>query len=357
MSTVTDQEREAVRQELRDFMHSRPDLQYTDLTPFTTLSDSAIRTFAAANIAGGAEVIRQVRDVIRKARAGDILAPGGGNALVLAEDHEARPRRLRKVKNFYQTQTVRRIAEVLDYCSENAAIGVVTADFGVGKTEAVKAWQRGAGRRVQAIVIEFDEFLKSNKVDFVRQLAELLGISAGRGSWQGAEVFRQVCAALRERPCLLIFDQCELAQTRIFQIIRQIWDRTNDAGVGVVLLAAPILATRMLGSRMADLGALTSRVGIWAMLGGVTRNEFAAILKQEGTADIDDTAADLWWRATGGSMRRLMRALDLLQAKHAGRRITERTIQGVAGSLWGMNLPVQHEPKMPDAAQAEVTAA
>jgi hypothetical protein len=37
-------------------------------------------------------------------------------------------------------------------------------------------------------------------------------------------------------------------------------------------------------------------------------------------------------------MRRLMRALDLLKAKHAGKRITEKTIAGVAGHLWGMSL-------------------
>ena len=31
-------------------------------------------------------------------------------------------------------------------------------------------------------------------------------------------------------------------------------------------------------------------------------------------------------------------ALDLLKAKHAGKRITEKTIAGVASHLWGMAL-------------------
>jgi hypothetical protein len=108
----------------------------------------------------------------------------------------------------------------------------------------------------------------------------------------------------------------------------------------VVILAAPILLARLSKSGMADLGALTSRVGIWAPLAGVTRNEMAAIAKQEGVADVDEAAFDLWWKATGGSMRRLMAALDLLKTKHAGKRVSEKTIAGVAGHLWGMSVEV-----------------
>jgi len=105
-----------------------------------------------------------------------------------------------------------------------------------------------------------------------------------------------------------------------------------------VLLSAPILLQRMNQSRAADLGALTSRVGIWAPLSGVAKMEMAAIVKQEGFTDIEESAFDLWWKATGGSMRRLMRALDLLKARHAGKRITEKTVAGIAGHLWGMSI-------------------
>jgi hypothetical protein len=72
----------------------------------------------------------------------------------------------------------------------------------------------------------------------------------------------------------------------------------------------------------------------------VTRHEMAAIAKQEGVADVDEAAYDLWWKATGGSMRRLMAAIDLLRSKHAGKRVTEKTIAGVASHLWGMSVEV-----------------
>jgi hypothetical protein len=99
------------------------------------------------------------------------------------------------------------------------------------------------------------------------------------------------------------------------------------------MLAAPILMARLNSGKMADLGALSSRVGIWAPLTGLTRAEMAAIVKQEGITDIDDAAFDLWWKATGGSMRRLIRSLDMLRAKHGTKQIGKNTIAGVAAHL------------------------
>jgi hypothetical protein len=53
----------------------------------------------------------------------------------------------------------------------------------------------------------------------------------------------------------------------------------------------------------------------------------AAIVKAEGITDVEEAAFDLWWRAPAGSMRRLMATMDLLKTKHAGKRVTEKTIQ------------------------------
>lgn len=94
---------------------------------------------------------------------------------------------------------------------------------------------------------------------------------------------------------------------------------------------------------MADFAALQSRVGIWTQLNGITKTEVSAILKREGLCDFDEVAFDLFWKAVGGSIRRLMQAADLLKAKHAGKRVTERTIVGLAANLWGMNIDLARE--------------
>jgi hypothetical protein len=225
---------------------------------------------------------------------------------------------------------------VCDYCTEHAAIGLVTGDFGVGKSEAVKAWRRGNLGHAESLIFEFDEFLGCNKTDFICLLGRTFGATKTSGAQNGGLVFREICEQLREKPTLLVFDQGECARPRIFQIIRQIHDRTADAGVGVVILAAPILLARL--SKMSDLGALASRIGIYAPLSGLTRSEMAAIVKQEGFTDVEGEAFDLWWKSTRGSMRRLMRSLELLKAKHEGKRVTEKTVAGVAGHLWGMGM-------------------
>ena len=328
----------ALREQAQAFLATRPDLGPADLAQHTTLAESTVRSFVRGAIPGGFEVAQKIRTVLEQARAGDILRPGGGEAVVLSEDATKRVRSLRRTGTFYETQTVRRIAEVLEYCVEQSTIGVVTADFGVGKTEAVKAWRRRNVGKAESTVFEFDEFSSTNKVDFVRGLARVFGVASEVGSQNGGLVFRDLCEYLRRYPQLLIFDQCETVRPRVCQVIRQIHDRTADAGVGVVMLAAPILLARLMAGKMVDLGALTSRVGIWAPLSGLTRPEMAAIVKQEGFAEVDEAAFDLWVKATAGSMRRLMRAIDLLKARHAGKRVTEKTIAGVAGHLWGLNL-------------------
>jgi DNA transposition AAA+ family ATPase len=341
---LSDEVCEGLRGEVDRFLKSRPDLTPLDLAQHTTLSDSTVRSFVRGCIPGGIEVVRQISRVLEQARQGDILQPGRQSGLqarlLVTEAAGERVRRVAKVKNFYQTQTAKRIGEVLDFCAENSAIGVITADYGAGKTEAVAAWRRDAGRKVESMVYEFDDFTSTNKVDFISTLAgsTASGIATGGGQVHGGRIFRELCEHLRQNPCLLIFDQCETLRPRLFQIIRQIWDRTNEAGVGVVLLAAPILLARMNASKMADLGALMSRVGVWAPLAGISKQEMAAIAKQEGITDVDDAAFDLWWKATGGSMRRLIRTIDLLKVKHVGKRVTERTVTGIAGHLWGVNM-------------------
>jgi len=338
---VSEDTRDALRERIKRFLAARPDVGILDLTHCTTLCDAAGRNFLSGHLPGGTEVVSEFTRVMNLAEAGDLLPPGGRDGgVVISEEAPARVRRVAKRGNFYRTETVRKVGDVLNYCLENCTIGVVTADYGVGKTEAVRAWRREQPG-VETLIFEFDEFSSANKVGFVHQLAGMLGVTAAPGQQSGGKVFRAVCEALRERPCLVILDQCETVRARVMQVVRQIWDQTHEYGVGVVLLAAPILLTRMTVSRMADLGALTSRVGVWAPLSGVSRAEMAAIVKQEGIEEVDEAAFDLWWRSTGGSMRRLMRAVDLLRAKHAGKRITEKTIAGMAGFLWGM--PVRGE--------------
>lgn len=334
---LSDEVCNAARERLRRLLAVRPDLRAEDLAQFTTLAASTVRLWLSGGIPGGREVVGQMERVAELVECGEALVPGGRpETVVLSEDASKPVARVVQRGAFYETQTVRRVADVCDYCAEHAAIGMVSGAFGVGKSEAVKAWRRKTSGRVDSLIFEFDEFIGCNKTDFICSLGRTFGSSKTGGAQNGGLVFREICEALRKNPTLLIFDQGECARPRIFQVVRQLHDRTADAGVGVVILAAPILLARL--SKMTDLGALASRIGIYAPLSGLTRSEAAAIVKQEGLTDVDEEAFNLLWKATAGSMRRLMRSLDLLKSKHAGKRISTATVAGVAGHLWGMNL-------------------
>ncbi len=319
------------------WLESRPDVNPALFGAHTKMATSTVRHVLDGQRPCSKEMGEELARVMRLAEAGEIL-PAGAEPVSVTEDHSRPVKRIRKARDFYKTETVRRVGQVMTYCAEQCAIGVITADYGVGKTQAVRHWREGAGRSYESIVFEFDEFSARNTVDFVECLCDLLGVTYTRGAHNGGRTMRLLCAHLVENPCLIILDQCEAVNPRVMQIVRQIWDRTRDGGVGIVLTAAPVLMARLQASRTRDLGALQSRVGIWAQLRGISQEEMSQILKAEGVANVEDSAFRLWYQAVGGSMRRLMASVDLVVAKHAGKAITTKTIAQIAASLWGMSL-------------------
>jgi hypothetical protein len=335
---LSDQEVSAAREEVRAWMKDRPDITAAAIAQHTTIADSSVRAWISGAFPGGKEVVGQILSVVRKAKAGEILAPGGRESVTLLVDEGKPARKIPCVGKFYETQLARRVGEVLDYCAENSAIGAITADFGYGKTEALREWRRRRGATVECAALEFSEFSACDKVEFVRELCRMFDLPVVQGSQSGGRMFNALCDHLNEHPALLIFDQCETFRPRVAQVIRQIWDRTHDAGTGVTMLAAPILLARLMNAKMLDLGALSSRIGIWAPLSGLTRSEMAGIVKAEGFAEVSDAAFDLWFKACSGSIRRLMRSIGLLQSRHQGKPVGEKTITGVGGMLWGMNV-------------------
>ena len=326
---------QGARERLRRLLTTRPDLTAEQLAQHTAIAASTVRLWLSGGMPGGREVIGQMLRVAELVESGEILAPGGGpETVILPEDSSSCAVRITRQSTFYETQVVRRVAEVCDYCAENAAIGVVTGTYGTGKTEAVKAWRRKTTGRVESLLLELNEYIGCDKTHFICTLGRMLGATPANGSQNGGRAFVDVCEKLRESPVLIVVDQGEVARARIMQVLRQIHDQTAEAGVGVVILAAPILLARL--SKMPDLGALASRVAIYAPLSGLTRTEMAAIIRAEGITDVENSAFDFWWKITGGSMRRMMRTIRLLQTRHAGRRVTEKTLVGVAGHLWGL---------------------
>jgi DNA transposition AAA+ family ATPase len=328
-----------VRERVLALLACRPDLTPAHLVSAVPgISSAAAHQYISGKLDPSPNTDKHFLRALREIEAGNILRPQDSGPVHITE-MAAKSRRVRRHRDFYVIETTRRIQQVLTYCAEQSAIGICTADYGVGKTESVRYWRENDGRKIDHMFFEFDEFSSRSIMDFIRCLCDRMALGHQVTIFNGGRVMRAICAALEEKPMLLIFDQCEMVAPRVLQLIRQIWDATRQAGVGVALLASPMLLERLQKSRMRDLGALTSRVGIWAALQGVQKEEAAAILRQEGISQIDDGAFELLYRATGGSMRRLMAVTDLLVTKHAGKPVKVKTIEGIAANLWGLDVP------------------
>jgi DNA transposition AAA+ family ATPase len=326
-----------VRDRVLALLEKRPDISAPKLTSCTSLALHTVKDYIAGRHGGTAYVDRQLINAVDGIERGELLRVDQAEPVEITESAEPR-RRIRTARDFYLIDTVRRIRQVLNFAHEHAVIGVITAEYGVGKTESVKHWRQNDGRKIDHLVFEFDEFSSHGVVDFTECLAERIGIDFRIGQCNAGRTLRAICAHLQEHPVLLIFDQAETVMPRIMQVIRQVWDQTRAQGVGVVFLASPLLRQRLEASRLRDLGALTSRVSIWAALTGVQQAEALTILKAEGVKDIDEGAFSVLYKATGGSMRRLMAVSNLLVTKHAGKQVTEKTMKQVAASLWGLNI-------------------
>jgi DNA transposition AAA+ family ATPase len=308
------------------------------LTTCTSLALHTVKDYIHGRHGGTPYVDRELTKAIDAIERGELLRVDQAEPVEISESTDTRRRLRGKARDFYLIDTVRRIRQVLNFAHEQAIIGVITAEYGVGKTESVRNWRQNDGRKIDHLVFEFDEFSSHGVVDFTECLAERLGIDFRAGQCNAGRTLRAICSYLQEHPMLLIFDQAETVMPRVMQVIRQIWDQSRHQGVGVVLLASPLLRQRLEAARLRDLGALTSRVSIWASLTGVQQAEAADILKAEGVTSIDEAAFSILFKATGGSMRRLMAVTNLLVSKHQGKQITEKTMKQVAASLWGLNL-------------------
>lgn len=309
------------------------------LAPHTPFASSTLRNLLCGSNPETDAMRRGLLPVIERFERGEISAYSPPPGSITVDDmRTVRPARVHKQGKHYDIAITRKIAVALSYCYEQATLGCITADYGAGKSHAIDAWRR-AHREVESAVIEFVEVTTGNRCAFIHELAEILGVRVASGGTVAANrVYRAIVDHLRAHPLLLIFDQCEGARVGVLQVVRQLWDATEGAGVGMCLFGAHRLNERLRVSRSQDLGALTSRLEPWDALPGVMRGEMEQILAHEGITDIDQAATDLLWAGVDGSTRLLMKAVRMIQVKHGGKPVRKNTVAAILGFLRGVRI-------------------
>lgn len=320
----------------KQLLEHRPDCTVKDLAHAAGMGQSTFSNWYYAVLPGTEETQKAVAAMLKSVSQGELLQPGGGEVIVAGKT-----RAVRRSGDFYITTTVRQIFTIADRCSEDRVIGLCTGPNGFGKTETLAAWRR---THKDSALVTINPTIARNQMAFLRRLArelELVDLNVGASNLD--IVFDAITAYLGKHRRTLIFDQCETLDLRLFQLIRSLWDET-DQGVGILILGTPDLRKTLFGSRRRDAGALTSRITRHGWLYGLLPAEVASILSKECSGiEPSDKVLELLAKAVDGSMRRLMQFVYLVQTVHKGRALTIKTVTTMAAQLWGLHIKADEE--------------
>lgn len=168
----------------------------------------------------------------------------------LGRQLERQQRSVAQVSEFIHTSIAQKVFEVAEYCMIENEIGVVYGPAGLGKTWAVKEFQR---KNPSSILIEADLGYTA-KVLFC-ELHKAVGLD-GHGSIHA--MFDDIVAKLKGTDRMLIVDEAEHLPYRALELLRRVYDK---AGVGILLIGMPLLIGNLRGKR-GEYAQLYSRVGV-----------------------------------------------------------------------------------------------
>ncbi len=266
--------KKTVREQVLALLQQRG-LNATDVACYVDLAQSTVWNYLAGTRGESQQIKAEMQLFLMRVGRGEILSEGSQpehNVVSIANGSKRSPRNPKR-RRHYETEMVQQVASAIDFCVGHSSIGLITADFGAGKTHAAQLWRR-QHLDINSLLFEFEETTASSKFDFIGCIADQLGMD-GRVTYATAHrQFHAVVNRLREEPLLLVLDQCEGVRVRVLQLIRQLWDRTHEFGTAVVLLSAPQLSQRLERRRSGDLGALRSRIGVHVALRGLPQRGY-----------------------------------------------------------------------------------
>ncbi len=203
-------------------------------------------------------------------------------------ERRARPRTNLK---FVHTIASRAIFEAASLCHHDGEIGVVTSDAGIGKTWAVKEYQR---QHRDVILIEADP--GDSAFTTLSQVHQGVGMD---GASLPTPMFLDCVQRLQGSGRLIIVDEAENLQKRALEILRRIHDK---AGIGILLIGLPRLYDNLRGRR-GDYAQLYSRVASYVKLERPTEEDVVRVM-HEILPDEPEVARE-FYRLAQGRMRLL----------------------------------------------------
>lgn len=183
---------------------------------------------------------------------------------------------LPRAPEYVETPSAEKVIGALRYAQIAGDIAVVYGGAGLGKTTAIRQYQRGAPNVWHATMSPST----ASVVPCLDEIVEACGVAATGGA---SRLHRAICRRVADSNGLIVIDEAQHLSVAALDQVRAIHDAT---GVGIALVGNEAVYARMTGgNRAAYLDRLFSRIGKKVRLVKSTSADIAALL---GAWSIDD---------------------------------------------------------------------
>lgn len=210
-----------------------------------------------------------------------------------------------------QTEDLRQVRARLDHLSRAGGIGLVTADPGMGKTFAVRAWAEGLNPNTNRVV--YLCLSTVTNMEFYRELCQGLGVEP---CFKKVDMFRDVQARVRSlveerrQRVTIVVDEAHYLQGPVLRDLQMIanFDMDSRDMMAIVLVGHTVLAQYL--SRQPHESLRQRLVVSYRMRGldGPAAADYVRTMLARVGADpdiFDDAALASAHACAGGSVRRL----------------------------------------------------
>lgn len=206
--------------------------------------------------------------------------------------------------SYIETKTATRILKLLQYCHHAQDIGVIAGGAGIGKTSALKEYQR----RAPNVFIVTCEPVLTSPHSFLREFSMVLGLP----DVSAAGMSRAIKKRLDGKNALIIVDESQHLPANTLDQIRAIYDAVE---CGLVFSGNESVYSRMGGGR-SEFAQLFSRVGMRITQPRVLKGDAQAIIAAWSAEVSEKLAGEISKKA--GALRGLTKSLRLAHVIAAG---------------------------------------
>ncbi len=160
--------------------------------------------------------------------------------------------RIAKRPDFVMTSLSKKVLDVISYCHIQKDLGLVYGDAGIGKTEAIKEYER---EHSGVIVLRVSKAFSREK-SLLKMIARKLKVAENN---KIEDMYMDCVERLRGTDKVLILDEAQHLPHSTIELIRDIYD---DAGIGVVFIGNHEVYRKMHGKGEAAFAQIFSRIAM-----------------------------------------------------------------------------------------------